>query len=118
MSRYDDDDDDPAILKDGQILRVPLYVMDGLQTSIAGDALASHRPGPRYAADAERGEGEDAYQKCKLALGDAWKEKHPQNTWPPEMQRNHAQKHDGAIQDAKTAYADYCAHLANAWRMR
>jgi hypothetical protein len=75
------DDDDP-VLRDGQRIFVPLNMCDSQQREVvehfqhlrADDALAQHRPGPRYIVDeAARARVEQAYQDSKRELQEAWR---------------------------------------------
>jgi hypothetical protein len=90
-----EDDDDP-VLRDGQTLRVPLHMRDGVSpmqrevmadkaARLADDAVAKrfglsdaldlHRPGPRYCVDAAaRAHVEEVYQDEKRKLQDAWRQ--------------------------------------------
>jgi hypothetical protein len=75
------EDDDP-VLRDGQRIIVPLNMCDSKQREVsehfahlrADDALAQHRPGPRYVVDeAVRAHVEEVYQDEKRKLQDAWR---------------------------------------------
>jgi hypothetical protein len=85
-----EDDDDP-VLRDGQTLRVPLHMRDGMsemQRSVAdakaardaankfglSDAADLARPGPRYADATARAHVEEVYQDEKRKLQDAWRQ--------------------------------------------
>ena len=75
------DDDDP-VLRDGQRIFVPLNMCDSQQREVvehfehlrADDALAQHRPGPRYIVDeAARARVEQARAEGIREMCDAWK---------------------------------------------
>jgi hypothetical protein len=75
------DDDDP-VLRDGQRIFVPLNMCDSQQREViqhfqhlrAEDALAQHRPGPRYIVDeAARARVEQARAEGIREMCDAWR---------------------------------------------
>jgi hypothetical protein len=84
-------DDDDDVLRDGQTLRVPLYMRDGMsdiQREVADakamrdaakrfglhDASALHRPGPRFLTDqAARARVEQARAEGIKDMCDAWR---------------------------------------------
>jgi hypothetical protein len=87
MTRHrhdDDDDDDDHVLLDGEVLRVPMHLMDSVQQSVAlnglrvtdggGDSAGLHRPGPRYIADAAmRDAKQAAYDAYLHDVTNAWR---------------------------------------------
>ena len=107
QSTYEEEAEEDAVLKDGETLRVPMWLMDGspnpalspLQQAVAAsqnkllvsdgsnDPLAMHRPGFRYSTDpAERAAADaalaEAYAARELADANAWQtsDDHPINT--------------------------------------
>jgi hypothetical protein len=81
MDRYTEDDDDD-ILQDGQAVRVPLCMMDGIQREIAAGlsrSRARHQPSfasdtaDDFLADAEAARAE-AYAAYDAELSTAWQQ--------------------------------------------
>ena len=132
-----EEEDSRGILRDGQSVRVPLYMRDGSinpsltptqrakaqhdqQTADAQartfglqDALQLHRPGFRYNTDAAaRTRIAQAYEAYDAADTNAWKA--TSTTATPDDVPNRR-----ATADAKAqAYAEYDREMANAWRTR
>ena len=82
-------DDDDDVLRDGQRIIVPLNMADSRQREVsehfeylrAEDALAQHRPGPRYIVDeAVRARVEQARAEGIREMCDAWKRKPDANS--------------------------------------
>jgi hypothetical protein len=77
--RHDDDN----ILKDGERLRVPMTLMDGIQQAVAreslrvtdgaGKTVGLHRPGFRLSATDARSTDLDVYAEYEKFLVDSWK---------------------------------------------
>lgn len=99
MTPHDHRFDDDGLLRDGQSIRVPMFLMDGS----APDDLALHRPGTRTAMDADL-RSANAYQHYVTRMNDAWRS--PPAAAPPAR-----------TTDAAEAGRDrYVASLADAWR--
>ena len=124
--RYEDDDDDniDSILKDGEVLRVPLRLMDSYQRSVyehfhdagrltcvtdaAGGTIGLHRPGFRVADGVVRDTSHyDAYERD---LTTAWKQDVAD---PPNRQGRDSMP---VRDEREQAYADYETRIQNAWR--
>lgn len=127
-----------SILRDGQSMRVPLYMRDGAinpdltptqrakalahqQTEDAlarrfglNDARQLHRPGFRYNMDrAALERSRQAYADADAEACNAWKG----NAANPNKGVPDNQRKDVQVMDAKAqAYADYDREMANAWR--
>jgi hypothetical protein len=123
---HDDDDigDGNGILRDGERLVVPAYLMDhadDVQRAIAATqaamttALDGHRPGYRVADQAALDRSEQAYRERNRRISDAWRSKDrsaADSEHAAELGRDLA---SGA--DPRTAaIAARDAWLRNAWR--
>ena len=143
MRRRHDDDDDDA-LRDGESVRTPMWLMDGVQRAIAGLDLSDHQPGYRtgeryrrayadYCRDAGLPEPDSAERVRREAradyirrLSDAWKRPpraasdaaEPDLGSRPEELRRHlrTEPDDDAQARRDRAWADYCDRASNAWR--
>lgn len=100
------EDKDKKIVRDGEVVRVPLTLMDGVQRSVVAARLhdgmgreAGHRPGFVFA----NGQNDEVSRAARATyvklLGDAWR-----GATPAGSSR------------ADDAYADYVADLGDAWR--
>jgi hypothetical protein len=110
-------------LRDGERVRVPLYMMDETQREVAGAAFDAaepvnitdaagnvvatpargdlHRPGYRFPTPAIRDVREAVYQTGVAMMRDAWRTK-PVGRTP--------------LADAETEYRNYCDRIANSWK--
>jgi hypothetical protein len=115
MTKLNQDDDD-QILKDGQTLRVPQFMMDSTSTLdklqqviMAAQRAAStlHAPGSLATTDADRERRAELYQKRDKRLVDAWRN-------PPPLEPTQAKT---AIVSKTSAerYAARDARLESAW---
>jgi hypothetical protein len=97
MRRDNDVDDD--ILKDGETMRVPVFLLDGS----GGTRL--NQPGFRTAADAAAADAawDEARQQCISRMSNAWR--------GPSAARD-----EKPARTADEAYLDYVQRLENAWR--
>jgi hypothetical protein len=128
--RHDvDDDDADEMVRDGERVRCPMYLMDSMQRRIAFDA-ASHQPGYRSVDSATvrdaRRMARDAREEMIRRLTDAWRtpvrdaaepdaserllRRHLGNERPDEKPDDDAQ----ARRDRQ--WAEYCDRVSNAWR--
>jgi hypothetical protein len=105
-------EDDDNVLRDQQVLRVPLYAMDSLQRSVRAhrlqDALgnpAGYRPGPVYLVGLDDTPARKAASDYERFLSDAWKDKGPQ---PVNMN----------VVTPTHAYRAYVEQLGDAWRSK
>ena len=115
------DEDDDGILKDGEGIRVSLFMMDELQRTVAADAAArgGHRSGYQVGgasimSDAQRAAVTDertaAYEERSQWLADAWRT-------PSSKPVNDADKQmNDATLDREAAYDEYRKWLQDAWR--
>src|SRR3974390_2936188 len=71
MRHYDEIDPD-EIVKDGETIRCPLFLMDGLQRAVASIDLSDHRAGYRFNDDSRDGR-RAVYEEYCARLRDAWK---------------------------------------------
>jgi hypothetical protein len=102
-----DDYTDEEVLRDGETIRVPMFVMDGVQQAVAtryqvADAYALHKPGYRNVQ----------------TLSDA-KTLHGARVWgrTPESRRQHKREETAAAEDARaSAYEGRNRYLADAYR--
>jgi hypothetical protein len=145
LSEFEEEEEEDGLLKDGQTLRVPLYLKDGainpdltptqrakaiaarqpLVNDGTSNPMAMHRPGFRYHADATQRAISDAVKAEALQEVDEISA----NAW-----RGHADGHlrqgnskfervlnrrqDAATFDAKqAAYEHYDREMAVAWRI-
>lgn len=110
MTKLDKLEDENSVIKDGQTLRVPMFMMDSLSRVISDDipSTAGHKPGSLALSDADRASREKLYEARDKRLTDAWKA-------PPSLDPAQAKV---AIVPAASAdrYAARDARLENAWR--
>jgi hypothetical protein len=129
-----DHDDGREILRDGEVLRVPIYTQDDAKWQRAMDLIevgmlkdhaervaardALHRPGFRTADQAAQDKREQARDKYIDRLQNAWKSPEQVADDACEAARaevfQDAARTSQAIRDA--AYRDYCHRLQNAWK--
>jgi len=116
MTKLNQDDDD-QVLKDGQTLRVPQFMMDGTSTLdklqqviIAAQRAAAtlHAPGSLPTTDADRERRAELYQKRDKRLVDAWKN-------PPPLDPAQTVRTSTPASSADR-YAARDARLEQAWR--
>jgi hypothetical protein len=127
-NKYLDDDDD-RVVADGEVVRVPLHLMDARQVAVYRHFHPdNHRPhfvtsNDAAALDARR-EAKAAYDEmCKRAT-EAWRAPQhadapqPGSFSPPEATRRHLR--DGPDDDVekirKRTRSEYLGQLQNAWR--
>src|SRR5262245_50605884 len=129
--------DDDEVLRDGQTMRVPMMMRDGVGFT---DSLAQHRPGQRFSVDAAaRARVEQARAEGIKEMCDAWKnppdvrgqqpgDQCTINGAPghlnhrleciPDKRQDSVPVHDAAagqrIKDE--AYAEMCRELTEAWK--
>jgi hypothetical protein len=125
---YVDDD----VVRDGESLKVPLYMMDSVQRAVATDGLrlhdgmgnpAGHKRGYVFGGNAEqRQRAADAYDEWTRRLQNAWR------TPGAAAERNEAQLkawrrpgarpglRQDAAHDRAAARAEYVQRTQNAWR--
>jgi hypothetical protein len=131
--RKHDDDDDDRILRDGERMRVPLTLMDGMQRDVAqhfqrarvrdaaarrfglSDGLALSRPGFRYVVDdAALDAVEQAYADIAARDVNAWKNP----AGGQDTTREFIAQRDAlsTMDEREAAYQEYDDHMTNAWR--
>jgi hypothetical protein len=123
---YDDDE----VVRDGESVRVPVFLMDGVQRRFAFDAR-DHQPGYRVSDDATVRDAQKAARHARdrwvQSLGDAWKRpgRAPGLNEPdadasqPMMRRQSfgdASPDDNGASMREAAYRQHCNELENAWR--
>jgi hypothetical protein len=110
MTKLNELEDEDRVLKDGQTLRTPMFMMDSLQRLVSGDtpSTAGYRPGSLAMTDADRNSREKLYEARDKRLIDAWKNAPPLD---PAQAKT-------AIVPATSAerYAARDTRLENAWR--
>lgn len=110
MTKLNELEDDKDVLKDGQSMRVPLFLMDSLSRVVVTDTAPTvgHKPGSLAITDADRASRDELYQRRDKRLTDAWKN-------PPPLEPSQAKT---AVVPAASAdrYAARDARLENAWR--
>jgi hypothetical protein len=119
----DDAADDDGILKDGEMMRTPLVMMDALQRRIAGAAptfdVALCQPGPRFSTDAHERNAiernrQKLYGEAERRLCDAWRSP---AAIVADQQR--AAEAPLVVGDARAnAYAAYEKRISEAWKTR
>jgi hypothetical protein len=125
FAMHDLDDEDDYEVRDGEAVRVPMYLCDSLQRAIAGvDLLADHQPGFRLTSDEERAVVNDARQEMIDRATSAWRTKRRRRRDDDEddddeLDRRRRRRSDDAssIADARrAAYETYCVKLRDAWK--
>lgn len=113
MTKLNQDDED-KVLKDGQSLRVPVFMMDSALDTVQRAIIAAQQPETRHApgslplTDADRASREELYLRRDKKLTDAWK-----NAPPLEP----AQAKTAIVPTSSAErYAARDARLENAWR--
>ena len=141
-STYEEEEEEDAILRDGQSFRVPLYMRDGIinpdltptqrgkamhQTEDAAarkfgltDGLQLHRPGFRYNTDAAAVErSRQAYADAEAADANAWRDTASVKPSASSAADPGNSQRKGAATDARAeAYRAYDEEMQNAWRGR
>src|SRR5262245_39935380 len=131
---YVDDDRMPRdrVLRDGERVRVPLHLMDGVQRAVATDGLrfhdgmgnpAGHKSGYVFGGNPEqRQRVAEAYTEGNTRLQNAWRnpaEAAERNETQLETWRKPGAR-PGLRQDTTTdrtaAYAAYVQRIQNAWK--
>jgi hypothetical protein len=99
------------IVRDGERVRVPLWLMDSLQRSVRAHAVqdgfgkpAGQRPGFVYVAGLDNAPCRDAYEGYEQFLSDAWKADNAGAT--------------GNENPPANAYSAYVDQLGDAWRAK
>jgi hypothetical protein len=114
-----------SVLRDGETLSVPLYLMDGVQREVATtpavrltDALgrpAGHRPGHAIApATAQTQLRDAAFEASVERLTNAWKE--PVAPVPASPASQRTADAPAKAPDAAAAWAGLVARTRDAWR--
>jgi hypothetical protein len=132
--RHDDDDDDVhdgRILRDGEVLRTPMRLMDSVQSSIHADKLqndaaqsfglndsaALHRPGYRFTVDAAGLDAkEQAYRDADLAQTNAWRGNDVQPSDTPKGNDREILLKQITGDSRLDAYLSYQEDVENRWR--
>jgi hypothetical protein len=113
QNRLDDDEDGTAVLRDGEKLNVPIYLMDGVR-EVAFDA-SLHRPGYRVADQAALDRSEQAYQERNRRISGMWRTK--DRAAADSEAACEAGRDEASGADPRTAaLAARDAWLRNAWR--
>lgn len=109
MTKQKIEEDEDKILKDGQVLRVPLTFMDSEQRRVAAqnsaalDPLQDHRPHFARLSNEDAKRREEMQAKADAALSARWRS--------PTQDAKAA-----APPPAKASYASYDQRLSNRWR--
>ena len=110
MTKIDKLEDEDSVIKDGQTLRVPMFMMDSLSRVVVADTAPTvgHKPGSLPITDADRASHEEMYARRDQKMTDAWKT-------PAPLDPSQTKK---AITPAPSAdrYAARDARLEQAWR--
>ena len=110
MTKLNELEDDKDVLKDGQSMRVPMFMMDSLSRVVVADTASTvgHKPGSLPITDADRASREEIYARRDQKMTDAWKN-------PSPLDPSQSKK---AITPAPSAdrYAARDARLEAAWR--
>jgi hypothetical protein len=105
---------DDYTLQHGESLFTPMFMMDhGIGT---GDDLDLHRPGFRFADDAQARAVDQAFADYLARTCSAWRdpvEDEGKDATPPTRRR-----HADAAAALDAAYSDYINRTTNAWRSR
>jgi hypothetical protein len=122
-------DDEDKVVRDGQVLRVSLLMMDGVQREIADQRVGlvdaagqswtvGHRPGAVYLTGRQREVSSAAKAAARdeyvLRLTDGWRTDH---LIAPGAERRETPSAT-TVDAREEAYATYERHLSNAWRAR
>lgn len=101
---------DETTLKDGQSMRVPMFLMDSLSRVVVADTAPTvgHKPSSLAITDTERTRREEMYARRDQKMTDAWKNPSPLD--PSQTKK--------AVTPAPSAdrYAARDARLEAAWR--
>lgn len=97
--------DDSDMLKDGEVLRVSMMLMDGVPRAVTGRStpvsMVGHRPGSLPLTDAQRSERVERQRAYNDEVSQRWRSHAPQAPGKPRPD---------------TARARYQDRLTNAWR--
>jgi hypothetical protein len=96
-----EDDDDKKVVKDGERITVPMYMMDRIQKSVVGTTLR-HAPGFVSLSDKDAEAKRAIYDAADKKLGERWRGGEAASAKPQ------------TTQDA--AYASYNRRISEAWR--
>jgi hypothetical protein len=112
--------DDDEIVKDGESVRVPVYLMDATQRRFAAFDADAHRPHHAELTDEVRKLRAKTRAEYLAGLRDAWRTPHrdaaePDSSSPPEVMRRHLEP-DNAHARRNAAWAAYKDQLGRAWR--
>lgn len=110
MNKIDKLEEEDSVIKDGQTLRVSMFMMDSLARVVVADTASTvgHKPGSLPITDADRASREEIYARRDQKMTDAWKNPSPLD--PSQTKK--------AITPAPSAdrYAARDARLEQAWR--
>ncbi len=104
------------IAQDGDVINVPLMLMDSVQRAVLADRIVPqpvlHRPGQMVMGDADVQRRVELDEQQRASLADAWQTPAP----IASEQTTHAAP--GSIKDkaVEAAHASYAQRMANAWR--
>jgi hypothetical protein len=118
-------DDDDYVVRDGEHVRVPLYLCDATQRAVF-DAYA-HQPGYRTSDAAEardaRREAREARRAWIEDMTTAWRRTPHKDASEPDAGERLLKRHLGTAEpndDAQARrdrqWAEYCDRVSNAWR--
>jgi len=121
--RYLDDDDD-EILRDGEILFVPMRLMDHCHDEGARNSHINNggRHCPGFIRDARNGSERQAiYDQYDNWVSSAWKNPTTDRRMPDRERQNDSARQERpsreGLQDARqAAYRAYDAYISNLWR--
>ena len=108
---YEDDE----VVRDGQRVVVPVFMMDSLQRSVAAASAAPpqafHKPTAVRISDADRAQRASLYQGYDAKIGERWK-----SPTPALPAATDAKPAEGPGADQAATYAAYEHRVSNAWR--
>jgi hypothetical protein len=127
------DDDDDDVVRDGEAVRVPMYLMDGVQRAVAGlaappgprvrvtDALgasAGFKPGHCFAADSANDPRPAAFSEREKYLTDAWRLAATglSRAMDPDAAHEVEERLERERGERDAAYDGMVARLCDAWR--
>lgn len=113
-------DDNDEIARDGQVVRVPMMLLDSIQRSVAAGTTiidtAGHRPGSLVMTDADKQKRSALYDSHDATLSGAWKIPPIPISSPTENVGQVVKLNPQAMATRELALASYEQRVASAWK--